>query len=98
MISMCKGALFVIAAAAVSSFFGATAEAGQITFTGNYAYLTGTGNGPVDGILSLQDHGNDGYEYGFSGWSANSGVGGTLTGTGAASKAESWSDSTSQKG
>jgi hypothetical protein len=93
-----KGALWSIAVAGICALFGANAEAGQITFTGNYAYIKGTGNGPVDGVLSLQEHGNDTNEYGFSGWSASSGVGGTLYGTGAGTKAESWSDSTSEKG
>jgi hypothetical protein len=98
MSEMVKRALGAFVVTSVCCLFGATAEAGPITFTGNYAFLTGTGNGPVDGVLSLQQHGNDTFEYGYSGWSADSGVGGTLFGTGTDPKHESWSDSQSQKG
>jgi MYXO-CTERM domain-containing protein len=71
------------------------AEAGEITFTGNYAYLTGTGNGPIDGVLSLQD-GSDEFEYGYSGWSPTSGVGGTLYDAVGGTAKESWSDNGTQ--
>ena len=82
---------------AVLAVLGAAkfALAGSVLFTGNYAFLNGTGNGPIQGVLSLQEQGNDTFEWGFSGWSTSSGVGGTLSG-GPGAAAESWSSSTSQ--
>jgi hypothetical protein len=71
------------------------AMAADITFTGNYAFVNGTGNGPIQGVLSLQQQGSTDYEYGYSGWSVVSGVGGTLSGQGAGAAA-SWSSNTSQ--
>lgn len=85
----------LMVAAIASAGFASAAMAAEITFTGNYAGLNGTGNGPIQGVLSLQQQSSDTFEYGFSGWSQTSGVGGTLFGTGA-SPAESWSSSTSQ--
>ena len=84
--------ILVAAAAACLPTF---AWAAEITFTGNYAFINGTGNGPIQGVLSLQQQGNDNFEWGYSGWSTTSGVGGTLFG-GPGSAAESWSSSTSQ--
>lgn len=93
---MTKRSLATLVVAAIASAgFSAAASAAEITFTGNYGNLTGTGNGPVLGVLSLQEQGNNTYEWGFSGWSSNSGVGGTLA-TPGANVSHSWSDSTSQ--
>lgn len=60
---MLKG---LVALVAVLSLAGAS-WADSITFTGNYGYYTGTGNGPVLGVLSLGS-GNDDYEWGSTGW------------------------------
>lgn len=87
----------LVVAAVASAGFASMASAAEVTFTGNYAGLNGTGNGPIQGVLSLQQAGNDTFEWGYSGWSQTSGVGGTLSGTGATPD-ESWSSSTSQKG
>jgi hypothetical protein len=94
MIKVRSAALWSIVFAAGVGAMGATAEAGEINFTGNYAFLTGTGNGPILGVLSLQD-GSEDHEWGYSGWSHPGGVGGALTGAGA-SPTHSWSSSGTQ--
>ena len=85
----------VLAAAVLMSGMSSLASAAEITFTGDYAFLNGTGNGPIQGVLSLQQQGSSDYEWGYSGWSTTSGVGGTLTG-GPGTASHSWSSSTSQ--
>ena len=86
----------VLAAAVLMSGMSSLASAVEITFTGDYAFLNGTGNGPIQGVLSLQQQGSSDYEWGYSGWSTTSGVGGTLTG-GPGTASHSWSSSTSQR-
>src|SRR6185295_5105658 len=49
--------------------------AASVLFTNTYADSSGTGNGAVLGVLSLQQHGNDTSEFGFTGWKP-SGTGG----------------------
>lgn len=72
--------LFVAAIASAGLSSAALAN-NEITFTGSYGNLTGTGNGPILGVLSLQEQGNNTYEWGSSGWSGST---------------ETWSTSTSQ--
>jgi hypothetical protein len=62
---------------------GAGYARADIDFTGSYGDLSGTGNGPVLGVLSLQQAGGTDYEYGWSGWNGTNAT---------------WSDSTSQNG
>jgi len=72
--------LFVAAIASAGLSSAALAN-NEITFTGSYGNLIGTGNGPILGVLSLQEQGNNTYEWGSSGWSGTT---------------ETWSNSTSQ--
>jgi len=58
----------ILAAIASAGISNAAQAAGELNFTGNYGNLTGTGNGPVLGVLSLQGQGNNTYEWGSSGW------------------------------
>jgi hypothetical protein len=70
-----------IAAVGLANSASAATQLGTLSFTGNYGNFTGTGNGPIPGVLSLQAQGNNTYEWGTSGWNGTT---------------ETWSSSTSQ--
>jgi len=56
-------AAVLLAVSALSS-----ARAASVSFTNTYADSSGTGNGVVLGVLSLQQHANGDSEFGFTGW------------------------------
>jgi len=91
-------AILSVALAAGIGLFAGSAEAAEVTFTGNYSNLTGTGNGGVLGVLSLQQQGNDDFEWGYSGWADSSLSSDPLFGTGGSAEHETFSSSNSQKG
>lgn len=59
-----------LAAVAVMLGLVGVASADSVYFTGNYGFYSGTGNGPVLGVLAL-GNGSDALEWGGTGWNGS---------------------------